>query len=71
MSRPTTTIVNLETRTMTCPRCEREQPMRDFVMLGMSPFYAPLLTPIYRCGSCSHLFAPRPGLLDGDDGARG
>ena len=53
------TLVNPETRTMLCPRCEREQPMRNFGMLGMSPFYARFLTPIYRCGECSHLFAPR------------
>ena len=52
--------MNVETRTMLCPRCEREQPMRNFSMLGMSPFYARLLSPIYRCGECSHLFAPRP-----------
>jgi hypothetical protein len=48
---------------MICPRCEREQPMRDFVMLGMSPFYASQLVPIYRCGGCSHLFALKPGVL--------
>ncbi len=34
--------------------------MRNFAMLGMSPFYAPMLAAIYRCGACSHLFAPRP-----------
>jgi len=56
-------LVNVQSRTMTCPRCEREQPMRDFVMLGMSPFYASQLVPIYRCGTCSHLFALRPGVL--------
>ena len=56
-------LVNVESRTMTCPRCEREQPMRDFVMLGMSPFYASQLVPIYRCGGCSHLFALKPGAL--------
>ena len=67
MSRPMVSIVNLEARTMVCPRCEREQPMRDFVMLGMSPFYATMLTPIYRCNACSHLFAPRPGVLEGDE----
>jgi hypothetical protein len=59
----TLSLVNHENRTITCPRCEREQPMRDFVMLGMSPFYASQLVPIYRCGSCSHLFALRPGVL--------
>ncbi len=59
----TLTLVNHETRTITCPRCERAQPMRDFVMLGMSPFYASQLCPIYRCGACSHLFALRPGVL--------
>jgi C4-type Zn-finger protein len=63
MVQPIVSIVNLEARTMTCPRCEREQPMRDFTMLGMSPFYAALLTPIFRCGACSHLFAPKAGLL--------
>ncbi|HYU20835.1 MAG TPA: hypothetical protein VEQ11_19280 [Chloroflexota bacterium] len=56
-------LVNAETRTMTCPRCEREQPMKNFAMLGMSPFYAKVLTPIYRCGECSHLFAPKAGRL--------
>ncbi|MCC6175043.1 MAG: hypothetical protein IT305_07045 [Chloroflexi bacterium] len=63
MDHRTPTLVNVDARTMTCPRCEREQPMRDFVMLGMSPFYASQLMPIYRCCSCSHLFAPRPGVL--------
>ena len=60
---PNPVLVNIQSRTMTCPRCEREQPMRDFVMLGMSPFYASQLVPIYRCGGCSHLFAPRPAEL--------
>ena len=59
-----TPLVNVNSRTMTCPRCEREQPMRDFVMLGMSPFYASQLVPIYRCGGCSHLFALRPDVLN-------
>ncbi len=71
MGRPTIALMNLEARTMLCPRCEREQSMRDFVMLGMSPLYQSMLTPIYRCGSCSHLFAPRPGLMDGDSGDQG
>jgi hypothetical protein len=42
-----------------CPRCEEEQPMRDFATLGMSPLYAEMLTPIFRCKQCNHLFAPR------------
>ena len=63
MEPSTPVLVNLESRTMTCPRCEREQPMRDFVMLGMSPFFASQLVPIYRCGGCTHLFAPRNGVL--------
>jgi hypothetical protein len=33
--------------------------MRDFATLGMSPRYAQLLDPIYRCKQCNHLFAPR------------
>ena len=60
MQQSTPVLVNMQSRTMTCPRCEREQPMRNYGMLGMSPFYAQLLAPIYRCGECSHLFAPRP-----------
>ena len=60
MEQQPTRLMNSETHTMLCPRCEREQPMRNFGMLGMSPFYARLLTPIYRCGECSHLFAPHP-----------
>ena len=63
MQQAAPTLVNVQTRTMTCPRCEREQPMRDFVMVGMSPFYASQLVPIYRCGGCSHLFALRPGVI--------
>lgn len=63
MEQSTPVLVNVHSRTMTCPRCEREQPMRDFVMLGMSPFYASQLVPIYRCSGCSHLFALRPGVL--------
>ena len=61
MEQSTPVLVNMQSRTMTCPRCEREQPMRDFVMLGMRPFYASQLVPTYRCGGCSHLFALRPG----------
>lgn len=34
--------------------------MRDFATLGMSPLYAELLIPIFRCKLCNHLFAPRP-----------
>ncbi len=52
-------LVNPDSHTIFCPRCEREQPMKNFGMLGMSPVYASLLAPIYRCGQCSHLFAPR------------
>jgi hypothetical protein len=63
MEQTTPVLVNVQSRTMTCPRCEREQPMRDFVMLGMSPFYVSQLVPIYRCSGCSHLFALRPGVL--------
>ncbi|MGE3269873.1 MAG: hypothetical protein AB7P40_14065 [Chloroflexota bacterium] len=59
----TPALVNMHARTMVCPRCERDQPMRDFAMLGMSPFYASQLVPIYRCGSCSHLFALRQGMI--------
>lgn len=53
-------LVDTEARTILCPRCEQEQPMRDFAPLGMSPLYAEMLTPIYRCKQCNHLFAPRP-----------
>ena len=52
-------LIDTERRTILCPRCEEEQPMRDFATLGMSPLYADLLTPIFRCKKCSHLFAPR------------
>lgn len=54
-----TSLVDEEARTMTCPRCEETQPLRDFATLGMSPRYAGLLDPIYRCKQCNHLFAPR------------
>ena len=60
MEQATPLLVNVSSRTITCPRCEREQPMREYVMLGMSPFYASQLVPIYRCGGCTHLFALRP-----------
>ena len=63
MEQATHTLINVNSRTLTCPRCEREQPMRDYVILGMSPFYASQLVPIYRCGGCSHRFALRPGAL--------
>jgi len=53
------TLVNTERRTIMCPRCEEEQPMRDFATLGMSPLYAEMLSPIFRCKQCNHLFAPR------------
>lgn len=52
-------LIDAEARTILCPRCEEEQPMRDFTTLGMSPLYANVLSPIYRCKRCSHLFAPR------------
>jgi hypothetical protein len=52
-------LISTERRTILCPRCEEEQPMRDFATLGMSPLYAQLLTPIFRCKLCNHLFAPR------------
>jgi hypothetical protein len=52
-------LLNTERRTILCPRCEEEQPMRDFATLGMSPLYADMLTPIFRCKLCNHLFAPR------------
>ena len=55
----TPTLVDDDARTITCPRCEQAQPMRDFANLGMSPRYAWLLSPIYRCKQCNHLFAPR------------
>ena len=53
-------LINTENRTILCPRCEEEQPMRDFATLGMSPLYAEMLIPIFRCKLCNHLFAPRP-----------
>lgn len=56
-------LINTEARTILCPRCEQEQPMRDFAPLGMSPLYAEMLTPIYRCKQCNHLFAPRAEAL--------
>jgi rubredoxin len=60
MERQLRDLINTEKRTILCPRCEEEQPMRDFATLGMSPLYAENLTPIYRCKLCNHLFAPRP-----------
>lgn len=54
-------LVDEASRTLTCPRCEERQPLRDFVTLGMSPRYAPQLAPIYRCRKCHHLFALREG----------
>jgi hypothetical protein len=58
-------LINTEQRTILCPRCEEEQPMRDFATLGMSPLYAEMLTPIFRCKLCNHLFAPRSETLSG------
>ena len=55
-------LIDEEGRTITCPRCEQPQPMRDFATLGMCPRYAQLLDPIYRCKQCNHLFAPRQQL---------
>ena len=52
-------LINTEQRTILCPRCEEEQPMRDFATLGMSPLYTAMLTPIFRCKLCNHLFAPK------------
>ncbi len=53
-------LINTEKRSILCPRCEEEQPMRDFATLGMSPLYSDQLIPIFRCKLCNHLFAPRP-----------
>jgi len=55
-----TRLVNLDRRTILCPRCERIQQMRNFATLGMNPLYATMLVTIYRCKLCNHLFAPRP-----------
>lgn len=52
-------LIDTAKRTILCPRCEEQQPMRDFATLGMSPLYTALLTPIFRCKLCNHLFAPR------------
>ena len=52
-------LIDTDRRTIRCPRCEEDQPMRDFATLGMSPLYAELLSPIFRCKQCNHLFAPR------------
>jgi hypothetical protein len=52
-------LIDTNRRTIRCPRCEEDQPMRDFATLGMSPLYAELLSPIFRCKLCNHLFAPR------------
>ena len=60
MQQAARTLIDTERRTILCPRCEEEQPMRDFATLGMSPLYAEMLTPIFRCKQCNHLFAPRP-----------
>ena len=35
MEQSTPVLVNVQSRTMICPRCEREQPMRDFVKLTL------------------------------------
>lgn len=52
-------LIDEREKRIICPRCEEAQPMRDFSTLGMSPRYAWLLAPIYRCKQCNHLFAPR------------
>ena len=56
-------LINTDARTILCPRCEEDQPMRDFATLGMSPLYSEMLIPIFRCKLCNHLFAPRPQTL--------
>ena len=71
-------LINTDARTILCPRCEEEQPMRDFATLGMSPLYSEMLIPIFRCKLCNHLFAPLPPKLsavpaglNGSNGAGG
>jgi hypothetical protein len=71
-------LIDAERRTILCPRCEEEQPMRDFATLGMNPLYAKLLTTVFRCKLCNHLFAPLPVTLSelsphrsGDNGRAG
>ena len=56
-------LIDTQRRMILCPRCEREQPMRDYAILEMSPLYAELLAQVYRCKLCDHLFAPRAPLL--------
>lgn len=51
-------LVDRHSRKLTCPRCEQAQPMDDFAPLGLNPRYARLLTRVYRCQLCGHLFAP-------------
>jgi hypothetical protein len=60
MTPATPLLATVETRTMICPRCEREQPMRDLVKPGTSPLYAPRLMPIYPRGGGSHGFSLCP-----------
>ncbi len=56
---PRLSLVDEQQRTIVCPRCEECRPMNDYAVLGMNPRYAYVLSPIFRCRQCSHLFAPR------------
>lgn len=50
--------IDLETASLYCAHCGSEQPARRLGMLGISPFRAPLVSQVYRCGGCSRLIAP-------------
>lgn len=61
MPQATLILANRERRTTTCLRGADTQPTRDSAMLGIRPFYASPVVPIYRCDGSSHRFVLRPG----------
>jgi len=51
-------LVDSDSRTIMCPRCEKVQSEKDFSRLGMNPRFTEYLATINKCPLCGHLFAP-------------
>jgi hypothetical protein len=53
-------------RHLTCPGCEKQQDVLDFIPFDYSEKYADQVVAVHRCPSCGHIFAldPNPGGSD-------
>ena len=51
-------------RRMTCPRCEQEHDILDYVPMQVIKKFASETNPIYKCPSCRWIFSPQPRFLE-------